>query len=42
MHIDIGKILIDEQTIKNRIIELGAQIHDDYEGKDVGTPRIKG
>lgn len=29
----IGKVLIDEETIRSRIAELGAQIADDYRGR---------
>lgn len=31
----ITKVLIDEKTIKQRVIELGAQISRDYAGKDI-------
>ncbi|HCX65806.1 MAG TPA: hypoxanthine phosphoribosyltransferase [Eubacteriaceae bacterium] len=34
MHKDIDKILIDEETLKNRVKELGEQLSKDYEGKD--------
>ena len=29
------KVLIDEQTLQNRIYELAKQIEKDYEGKDL-------
>lgn len=31
----IGQVLLDEQKIRNRIIEMGAQITEDYEGKEL-------
>jgi len=30
---DIGKILLNEETIQNRVAELGAQISADYQGR---------
>ena len=31
----VSKILIDEETLHSRIVELGAQISDDYRGQDL-------
>jgi hypoxanthine phosphoribosyltransferase len=31
----VGRILVDEETLKSRIQELGASISKDYEGKDL-------
>ncbi len=35
MHHNILKILITEEQIKNRVVELGKQITEDYKGKDL-------
>ncbi len=35
MHDNILKILITEEQIKNRVVELGKQITEDYKGKDL-------
>lgn len=35
MHEDIGKILLTEEEIKARVRELGAQMKQDYAGKEV-------
>ena len=35
MHEDIGKILLTEEEIKARVRELGAQLKQDYAGKEV-------
>ncbi|HWQ58579.1 MAG TPA: hypoxanthine phosphoribosyltransferase [Clostridia bacterium] len=35
MNRDIDHVLIDEEQISRRVRELGAQISEDYEGKDV-------
>lgn len=32
---DIGRILIDEETLQKRVKELGRQITEDYRGKDL-------
>lgn len=32
---NIGKVLIDEETLKKRVKELGAEITDDYKGKNL-------
>ncbi|MEI7885294.1 MAG: hypoxanthine phosphoribosyltransferase [Clostridia bacterium] len=32
---DIAKVLIDKETIRKRIIDMGKQITDDYQGKDL-------
>lgn len=34
MHEDIGKILLTEEEIKARVRELGAQLKQDYAGKE--------
>jgi hypoxanthine phosphoribosyltransferase len=31
----VGEILIDEETLRNRIVELGAEISADYAGRDL-------
>ena len=31
----VSEILIDEDTLQNRIGELGAEISDDYRGRDL-------
>lgn len=35
MHNNILKVLISEEQIKNRVAELGKQITEDYQGKDL-------
>jgi hypoxanthine phosphoribosyltransferase len=35
VHADVGEVLIDEDTLRNRIVELGAEISADYEGRDL-------
>ena len=35
MHEDIGKILLTEEEIKVRVEEFGAQLKQDYAGKEV-------
>lgn len=35
MNQDIAKILLSEEEIKQRVFELGKQISEDYQGKDV-------
>ena len=35
MEKDIDHILLDEETIRRRVEELGAQLSEDYQGKDV-------
>lgn len=35
MHKDIQEILLTEEQIKNKVIELGKSITKDYEGKDI-------
>jgi hypoxanthine phosphoribosyltransferase len=35
VHADVGEVLIDEETLRNRIVELGAEISADYEGRDL-------
>jgi hypoxanthine phosphoribosyltransferase len=35
VHADVGEVLIDEETLRNRIVELGAEVSVDYEGRDL-------
>ncbi len=35
VHADVGEVLIDGETLRNRIVELGAEISVDYEGRDL-------
>ena len=35
VHADVGEVLIDEDLLRNRIVELGAEISADYEGRDL-------
>ena len=35
VHADVGEVLIDEDVLRNRIVELGAEISADYEGRDL-------
>jgi len=35
VHADVGEVLIDGETLRNRIVELGAEISADYEGRDL-------
>jgi len=35
VHSDVGEVLIDEDTLRNRIVELGAEVSADYEGRDL-------
>ncbi len=35
MERDVGEILIDEDALRSRIVELGAEISADYEGRDL-------
>jgi hypoxanthine phosphoribosyltransferase len=35
VHQDVGEVLIDEETLRNRIVELGAEVSADYEGHDL-------
>ena len=32
---DVGEVLIDEDALRSRIVELGAEISTDYEGRDL-------
>ena len=34
-HADVGEVLIDGETLRSRIVELGAEISADYEGRDL-------
>jgi hypoxanthine phosphoribosyltransferase len=35
VHADVGEVLIDEDALRSRIVELGAEISADYEGRDL-------
>jgi len=35
VHADVGEVLIDGETLRSRIVELGAAISADYEGRDL-------
>ena len=35
VHADVGEVLIHEDTLRNRIVELGAEVSADYEGRDL-------
>jgi len=35
VHADVGEVLIDEDALRGRIVELGAEISADYEGRDL-------
>ena len=35
VHSDVGEVLIEEETLRNRIVELGAEVSADYEGRDL-------
>ena len=35
VHADVGEVLIDGETLRSRIVELGAEISVDYEGRDL-------
>ena len=35
VHADVGEVLIDGETLRGRIVELGAEISADYEGRDL-------
>jgi hypoxanthine phosphoribosyltransferase len=35
VHSDVGEVLIDGETLRSRIVELGAEISADYEGRDL-------
>jgi hypoxanthine phosphoribosyltransferase len=35
VHADVGEVLIDEDTLRSRIVELGAEISADYDGRDL-------
>ncbi len=35
VHADVGEVLIDEDALRARIAELGAEISSDYEGRDL-------
>ncbi len=35
VHADVGEVLIDEDALRSRIVELGVEISADYEGRDL-------
>ena len=35
VHSDVREVLIEEETLRNRVVELGAEISMDYEGRDL-------
>ena len=35
VHADVGEVLIDEDALRSRIVELGAEISADYAGRDL-------
>lgn len=35
VHSDVGEVLIDEEILRARVVELGAEISEDYEGRDL-------
>jgi hypoxanthine phosphoribosyltransferase len=35
VHSDVGEVLIDEEALRTRVVELGAEISEDYEGRDL-------
>ena len=35
VHADVGEVLIDEESLRSRVVELGAEISEDYEGRDL-------
>ena len=35
VHSDVGEVLIDEEALRSRVVELGAEISEDYEGRDL-------
>ena len=35
VHADVGEVLIDGETLRSRIVELGVEISADYEGRDL-------
>jgi hypoxanthine phosphoribosyltransferase len=35
VHADVGEVLIDQDTLRTRVEELGAEISVDYEGRDL-------
>ena len=35
VHSDVGEVLIDEDLLRARVVELGAEISEDYEGRDL-------
>ena len=35
VHADVGEVLIDQEVLRTRVEELGAEISADYEGRDL-------
>ena len=35
VHADVGEVLIDEESLRSRVVELGVEISEDYEGRDL-------
>ena len=35
VHADVGEVLIDEEAFRSRVVELGVEISEDYEGRDL-------
>jgi len=35
VHSDVGEVLIDEESLRARVVELGVEISEDYEGRDL-------
>ena len=35
VHADVGEVLIDEESLRGRVVELGVEISEDYEGRDL-------
>ena len=35
VHSDVGEVLIDEEVLRARVVELGAEISEDYDGRDL-------
>ena len=35
VHADVGEVLIDEDLLRARVVELGAEVSEDYEGRDL-------
>jgi hypoxanthine phosphoribosyltransferase len=35
VHADVGEVLIDEDALRARVVELGVEISEDYDGRDL-------